>query len=448
MCYIFPVMKIYITLVSVFAGFTACFAANTETYCREYTYSSDLSPPFHNFYDSTFLEISGKVIDKRDNKAISYANILIYGTNRGTVTNSEGDFIVKIPISYENPALQISSIGYETLTISLTVLQASGNLIFLEPKVYSLGEVEIKTLDPLNLLREALRRIPLNYGGTPLMVTAFYRETVKQNADYVSVSEAVFDVYKSGYRRAFDTDRIKIYKGRKNQDLAPVDTVLFKLKGGPYNAFRLDLIKYPGEILSPTMFDCYDYKLEGFITIDGRNAYVVSFRQKEDETLSLYQGNIYIDTESRAIITLEFSLSDIALKNAADFLIVRKPAGMSVEVINADYRVNYRYAGKRWILNHVRADLNFKCQWSKRFIKLYNLPEVTIYNTMFEMAITDVDTLNVTRYKLREVSKPGEIFVEKVSDFEDPKFWGDYNIIRPEQPIEMAIERLGDKLRR
>ena len=64
------------------------------------------------------------------------------------------------------------------------------------------------------------------------------------------------------------------------------------------------------------------------------------------------------------------------------------------------------------------------------------------------MAVTDVDNKNITKFKIRETTKPDEILIENVSDFEDPEFWGDYNIIRPEQTIEQAIERLGKRLRR
>jgi hypothetical protein len=35
-----------------------------------------------------------------------------------------------------------------------------------------------------------------------------------------------------------------------------------------------------------------------------------------------------------------------------------------------------------------------------------------------------------------------------VGDFEDPGFWGEYNIIRPEESIEEATQKLARKLKR
>jgi len=391
--------------------------------------------------DTLFTEFSGKVYDNLTKKAISFASITIKGTNIGTVTNSEGEFLIKISPLYLNESLEISSLGYKTLNVSIGWLRETENEIFLEPTSYYLEEVEIRKLDPVNLIRNVLKNIPENYGNEPFMLTAFYRETIRQNRNYVAISEAVFDVYKSGYGKAFDTDRIKIFKGRKSQDVSRMDTILFKLQGGPYYIFLLDVARHPGDILSGDVLDYYNFELGGIVTIDQRNAYVVAFDQKNNITLPLYKGNIYIDVVTKAIIAMEFSLSDVAIDKAADFMIVKKPSNMKVDVMSADYRVNYRNTGDRWLLNYARSEVHFRCRWDKRLFR-------SNYYTMSEMAVTDVDNTNITKFKIRETTKPDEILIEKVSDFEDPEFWGDYNIIRPEQTIEQAIERLGKRLKR
>jgi hypothetical protein len=43
--------------------------------------------------------------------------------------------------------------------------------------------------------------------------------------------------------------------------------------------------------------------------------------------------------------------------------------------------------------------------------------------------------------------KPTDFFTEEVAAFADPDFWGDYNVIEPDQSIEAAIKRLSRKLR-
>jgi hypothetical protein len=70
------------------------------------------------------------------------------------------------------------------------------------------------------------------------------------------------------------------------------------------------------------------------------------------------------------------------------------------------------------------------------------------YTTMSELAVTNIISENVEKFKFRETAKYTDIFVEQVSDFEDPDFWGDYNIIKPDESIEAAIEKLSRKLKR
>jgi hypothetical protein len=43
--------------------------------------------------------------------------------------------------------------------------------------------------------------------------------------------------------------------------------------------------------------------------------------------------------------------------------------------------------------------------------------------------------------------RPSDVFTEKVSAFTDTEFWGDYNIIEPDQSIEAAIRRISRRLR-
>jgi len=391
--------------------------------------------------DTAFLEFSGKVYDNQSKNAISFASITIKGTNIGTVANSAGEFIIKIPQTYANESLEFSSLGYRTVTIFIGLLGEIENEIYLEPTSYYLEEVEIRKIDPVGLIRDVLRNIPANYGNDPSMLTAFYRETIRQNRNYVAVSEAVLDVYKSGYGKAFDNDRIKIFKGRKSQDVTRMDTVLFKLQGGPFYIFMLDVARHPGDLLSGDILDYYDFNLGGIITIDQRNAYAVTFDQKKHITLPLFKGTIYIDIKTKAIVAIEFGLSEIGIDKAAEFMIVKKPANMKVDVMSAEYRTNYRYTGDKWVLNYARSEVHFRCRWDRRLFR-------SNYYTLSEVAVTDIDDKNIVKFKIRETTRPDEIMIEKVSDFEDPEFWGDYNIIRPEQTIEQAIEKLGRRLKR
>jgi hypothetical protein len=387
------------------------------------------------------LSFPGKVIDKNTGDPIVFASVFITGTKSGTVTNSDGEFIIKIPRSYLNRQIGIAHLGYITSTFDVTELKPSENVIELVPAPYEIEEVTIRQLDPLALIRSAIEKIPENFSDQPVMMTSFYRETIKQNRNYVAIAEAVLDAYKASYKNPTDFDRIKVFKGRKSQDVKKMDTVLFKFQGGPYTSFLLDVAKNPGELLTEESFKFYNYEMGGIVRIHDAQAYVINFDQKEEIDFPLYKGKIYLDVDNLALVSVDFEISPKKIERASEYLIRKKPLGMSIDVESGNYLVNYRKIDSLWYLNYVRTELVFGVRWKR---KLFG----SIYTTMSEMAVTDISSENIEKYKYRETIKLSDVFVEKVTDFEDPDFWGDYNIIKPDESIEEAIEKLSRKLRR
>jgi hypothetical protein len=399
-------------------------------------------PSLKVYQDSTeYRSFQGKVVDSKSGDPIIFASIFLAGTNIGTVSNSEGEFLIKIPMFLESSVIGFSSIGYRNIEIPVSLLNPEENLIELEANPIPIEEVTIVNQEARDLLRMALGNIPRNYSNDPVMMTAFYRETIKQNRNYVSVSEAVLDAYKSSYTNAIDMDRVKIFKGRKSQDVIKMDTILFKLQGGPLTMFLLDVVKNPGELFDEEIMNYYVYQMGGIINIDDKQAYVITFQQMEHVDIPLYAGKIYIGVNDYAILGTEFRILEENLETASQYLIRKKPISMRVDVDNASYLVSYRVIEDTWQLNYARTELMFTVRWKKKLFR-------SRYTTMTELAVTDTDTRNVTKFKFRETTKRSDIFAEQVSDFEDPDFWGEYNIIQPEESIQSAIQRIGRKLQR
>jgi hypothetical protein len=272
------------------------------------------------------------------------------------------------------------------------------------------------------------------------MQVGFYRETVKQNKSYVAVAEAVLDVYKSPYTSIMDYDRVRIFKGRKSEDVKKMDTLMFKLQGGPRTSFLLDVVKNPGEILSEEYFDMYNFKFSGFASIDGRDNYIIEFDQRPEVEFALYKGTVYLDTKNMAIARIDFSFSDKALTIADNELVRKKPMDLKIDVLGADYSINYRVLDEKWYLNHVRSELIFKCIWKKQRFN-------ATYTTALEMAVTDRTTSEISKAKYKEQVKMSDIFTDKVNAYKDENFWGEYNYIKPEESIESVINKLNKKLR-
>jgi hypothetical protein len=106
----------------------------------------------------------------------------------------------------------------------------------------------------------------------------------------------------------------------------------------------------------------------------------------------------------------------------------------------ATYRTKYREQNGKWYFYYSRAEVKFKVDWKR---KLFN----TYYTTMSEIAVTDRTDQEVIKFTGKEKVRYTDIFSEKVTAFTDPDFWGDYNVIEPDQSIESAIRKLSRKLK-
>jgi hypothetical protein len=323
---------------------------------------------------------------------------------------------------------------------NLNDLKDNNKIIEMTPQIIQIMEVIVRTNDPEALITAAMRNVPDNYGKTPSICTSFYRESIMQNKTYVGVAEAVLDIYKSRYNNEYEIDRIKVYKGRKSQDVKHMDTLIFKLQGGHHVALLLDLAKNPQSFLNKSTFDQYYFQPVTIVNIEGRQSYMIAFNPKPYNNDALYQGKIYIDLATMAFKKIEFSISPENFETADNLLIIKKPMSMKVHTADANYSVDYREINGRWTLNYVRYQVKFKVDKKHHLFS-------KLYTSTVDLAITDKDTVNVTRYTYKESLKPDEIFQDHLSDKYDEDFWGPYNIIKPDESIEEAIKKLGKKMK-
>jgi hypothetical protein len=225
-----------------------------------------------------------------------------------------------------------------------------------------------------------------------------------------------------------------------SQDVKKMDTLLFKLQGGPNTTLLLDIVKNPYNLLSHDFLQSYDFSLNSITKINEKLHYVIEFKQKKDIDIPLYYGMLYVESNNLALTSAKFSLNLENEKEASRLFIKRKPSGVKVTPTSANYIVNYYESDGKWYFNYARGEINFKCNWKR---KLFN----TNYSAMTELAITDRKADNVVRFKSYEKFKQNQVMVEEISNFADKNFWGAHNTIEPDQSIESAIRKLKRKSR-
>jgi hypothetical protein len=390
---------------------------------------------------SKFVSVKGKIIDSSTKKPIPYTNIYLVNSNIGTISNNDGEFILKVPVNKTNAPIRISYMGYKNQDLTIEQIQMKENVIELSTEVVTLKELVIRSNDPQNLIRSAIHNIAANYGTSPYVCTAFYRESIMQNKQYVGLAEAVLNIYKSRYSNEFEADRVKVYKGRKSQDVKRMDTIMFKLQGGHQAVILLDLAKNPETFMTEEYFNEYEFKPVSITNIEGRETYVIEFMQRESVQEPLYEGKLYLDLNTLAVRRAEFAISEHGLQFADKYLVKKKPAGTDVKTVGATYMVNYREQDGKWILNHARYEVKFRVIKRGKFFN-------KIYTSAADLAITDIETKNVEKFRANEMLKPNQVFVDHVDNYYDEEFWGNYNIIKPEESLEDAVERINKKMRK
>jgi hypothetical protein len=389
-----------------------------------------------------YITIKGKVVDAETGTPLVFATVALKESNIAIVTNIDGEFSLKIADATTSKSLEISFLGYKNKSVLLSELKDNGakNTISLEQAPIPIKEIIVKPLDPAYIVERAIENIGKNYESVPNLMTAFYRETIRKNRTYVSIGEAVVELFKAPYANDMRFDGARIYKGRKSSDVEKMDTVLFKLQGGPLSVLQLDLAKNTESILTKEAMAYYNYSLSSVIEIDNKPHWVIDFIQKPSVDIPLFMGSLYIEMDSYAITEAEFGFNLSDKEAATSIFIRKKPLGMKVTPEVATYRTKYREQNGKWYFAYSRAEVKFKVDWNK---KLFN----TYYTTMSEIAITDRTDKEVIKFESKDKIKYSDVFSEKVGAFTDDQFWGEYNVIEPDQSIETAIRRLSRKLK-
>lgn len=382
--------------------------------------------------------IRGHIYDDKNKSVIPFATIGIVEENIGTITNSDGFFMLKIPATLSGTSLIVSHLGYMSQPIPVQLLSEQQVDIYLERRVFSIQEVIIRYVDPVLVIQKAIGQRKMNYALDPVYLTTFYREGVQKNNEYISYSEAVFKVYKSPFGSSEYSDQVKLLKSRKVQNASPGDTVFLKLKAGVQSALQLDIVKRIPDFLdleSPTE---YIYKYFGLVSYQDRDAYAVTFKPEAGNKTALYNGTVFIDKEKFAILGADFEINPECLDLATQGLVLKKSPKLIVKFEKINYSVSYKSFNGRYYLNHVRCDIRVKTRLRNHLSNDY-------FNTFLELAICKIDTTGVVKFPKQEILKPNAIFSDQVFNRNDD-FWGDLNIITPELKLNEAMQGIMGKI--
>lgn len=388
-----------------------------------------------------YFTIKGKLKNENNRKEIIFANVTIVGTSISTVSNIDGEFLIKIDKSLKANELKFSHVGFNSKIISISDLNKKRNIIYLNPSDIIVQEVQVRPENARKIVEAAMDNVDKNYSGRALNAHGFYRETIKRRRDYLTIAEALVDIYKSSYSKLMDLDRVKIFKGRKSSDVKRADTLAVKMKGGPGISLLFDIVKNPHTLIPKKELINYNFIVNGIKTVDKKLVYEIAFKPAIlHPEYPMLIGKYFINVESLAIVSVEFSIDLSNPEKASALFVKKKPLGVKITPDRTSYIVNYKEINGLYFFNYSRSEVRFKCNWKQ---KLFN----SHYTIMSELAITDWSTETAQKIKYKESFKTGDVFEEKVSAFADKDFWGAHNTIEPDKSIESAIKKYHRKFK-
>ena len=378
-----------------------------------------------------YFFLTGKLLEKKKGNPIKYATVSVHKKPIGTISNSDGEFILKIHPKNIYDTIIIACMGYKQLIIRANKI-LDEDIFIMEPFSIKIREVKVTATSPHQLLEKIRNNLKKNYTASPKLMTAFYRETVKQDDNYINVSEAVMEILKAPYSNTLRNDVIRLIKGRKSPDVQPFQWMNFKLQGGPFSITKLDVVKTMKRFIRKDYEELHKYQISKVIWYKNHPVYVLKFEPVSDLIFPAFEGEMYVHQETYAIIHAKFKLNRNSLREAESTMIRKKPRGVKAKPSHVQYIVNYQQFQGKWHLATAQASVKIKVRSKRDKIN-------SEFHSISDLLITDIQPTELKRFTRNESLSHRDVFVEMINNY-DEQYWENYNIIKPNEDLRKAFK--------
>ncbi len=306
----------------------------------------------------------GKIVEKESYSPLNQAYICIPSTGYGTAPNLDGDFIFQFPNLSLDSTVIVSQLGYRSVTFKANDLKSIDNVIFLEkiPNYdanYGLSDVRI-------MLQAAIDSIPTNYNNAPYYQNGFYLEQVNlPTMGAIKVNEGVLRVERFPNLKP-KIEKVKLLRGRRLDWRGQTQ----KIEGwGFQNGSDLVCRSFETTIpdfLQKKQMDSYDFRLDSLMTtFEGLPLFIIHFWPLKSKTKGAKEGIIYLEPETKAIVRVEYKLTENGIKDLID----TKTGAVKIEGSATSAFFQYRKFRNKWCLQESRVDfdVNFEDRLDKKY---------------------------------------------------------------------------------
>lgn len=244
------------------------------------------------------LQLEGLVVDSETNQELPFAHIA-YGKT-GTVTNNEGQFVLKIPENSSQSRLIVSSMGYQSRYVNIYDIMNMKCTIKLDPSVIQLDEVSVYSAE--KIIKDINNHRQINYEYEDLLLSTFYKESIYAENDLCYLAEGVLDVYLPTIYSA-ETPRVEAKKARKKVFVS-MDSIKAPAISGHARDMLEGTMRRKHSFLEMKEIKNYEFQKSGFIQFQGRDVYKISFRPTNAKGTA--KGTIFVDEETSALVRTEY----------------------------------------------------------------------------------------------------------------------------------------------
>jgi len=247
--------------------------------------------------------ISGFIRDKETGDPLPAANIQIEGTLKGTISNDQGAYILKLD---DLPAsMLVTYIGYASERRLIDAASPENQPIMLTPVAYQLEPIVVTDEDPaVRIMREVIRRKQeWRAGLKTFQAEAYTRMVLENDTSITSIMESISTAYwdkEKGIRELIQSRRQTSNIG-ENDNFASVGIIT--------NLYDDDIeiagFKIIG-VTHPDALEHYDFRLEGQRQRDDKIVYDISVNPKS-KLQPTFIGRV-------AVLDEEFALLEVDLK--------------------------------------------------------------------------------------------------------------------------------------
>jgi len=439
-------------------------------------------------------ELKGKVADFLTFQPIESASVYIENTTIGSITNADGNFVLKVPQQHLQDTLVISSIGYKSFKIVISEFE-NGSDIFLEEDVASLDEVVI-VADPRpttgnGIVEKAIEKLPKNLPEKAYLQKGFLRHKERNKKEYKWLIESAITIYDSSYAAgAKDNLQINVDETRKSYDLRDIDSLFtysaylksMNTKSGNLNSVKtsslVEAIKWndsrvnglenlfkgklnlvrnsnvTGALLGKNMLEKHQFALDTILVDNGRKLYKIKIEKGADfvglNTPNIYnegfepKGWIYIYYDNYAIKKVEYELvaaSDVQKKRSKSLFDTQTIHKLVITYKDYDGKMypNYIYYETPKLVNTGdRSSDRIKTEAEPGFDKDEQY-YYTIQEILFSDIIQDSELIN---QELQQNNWSADIFSSKPYN---ESFWKNYNVLLESKEEEKLIQDLSKR---